>query len=704
MRWDGQKLGTDDATVLPGLAMAGLQRSVRTPEFAGVTFHEVTCKSALNKVPAASAMPFRWTVNPTRGCLHACSYCLDPTTRILMADGRERALGDIAIGDEIMGTRLIGRYRRYDRTVVSDVWHTRKRTFRVTLEDGTVLVASGDHRFLTTRGWKHVTGATSGRECRPHLTTNDKLLGFGVGLVPAADDVTMRSTDFRRGYLAGMIRGDGTMLQRTYTRQSGRPDDVSRFRLALADSEALDRSQQYLSDEGVATYRRLFGRPQMNRRPMSGIFTSRTAHHDDITGLIAWPPEPSVAWRQGYLSGLVDAEGSCSRGVLRISNSDPAILAQARQALSSLGIPHVQEPARQNGVANIRVTGGLAERRRFFAQTSPAITRKLDFVGMEVTSTARLRVVSIEDLEVVSDLIDITTATGDFIANGVISHNCFARPTHEYLELNAGRDFETQIVVKTNVVDVLRAELHRPSWQREHVALGTNTDPYQRVEGRYRLMPGIIDALAGSGTPLSILTKGTLLRRDLPLLAEVQRTVPVGIGVSLAIGDEALQQAMEPGTPTPRARLELIRAVREAGLPCGVMVAPVLPWLTDDRARLDALLAELAAAGATGVTVLPLHLRGPVKPLFLAWLGEHAPALVHRYEALYGRGAYVPQEYARWLERRVRPLLVRHGFEGRDRRAFRRQGEGAYPEGSVVADAGLPALELPVAAAQPVLF
>jgi DNA repair photolyase len=357
MRWDGQKLGTDEASALPGLALAGLQRSVRTPEFAGVTFHEVTCKSALNKVPEASSMPFRWTVNPTRGCLHACTYC-------------------------------------------------------------------------------------------------------------------------------------------------------------------------------------------------------------------------------------------------------------------------------------------------------------------------------------------------------------FARPTHEYLDLDAAKDFETQIVVKTNVVDVLRAELARPSWAREHVALGTNTDPYQRVEGRYGFMPGIIEALASSGTPLSILTKGTLLRRDLPLLAEASRSVPIGIGVSLAIGDQALQQAMEPGTPTPRARLDLIRAVRDAGLPCGVMVAPVLPWLTDDRGRLDALLRDLADAGATGVTVLPLHLRGAVKPLFLAWLREHAPALVHRYEELYGRGAYVPREYVRWLDERVRPLLVRHGFADRaGRRSGHRAmaGEGSYPSGSL-GSLELPALEPSIATAQPVLF
>lgn len=280
---------------------------------------------------------------------------------------------------------------------------------------------------------------------------------------------------------------------------------------------------------------------------------------------------------------------------------------------------------------------------------------------------------------------------------------CFARPTHEYLDLGAGRDFETQIVVKTNVVDVLRVELARPSWGREHVAMGTNTDPYQRVEGRYRFMPGIVDALVHHGTPLSILTKGTLLRRDLPLLADAARHVRVGIGVSLAVIDEELQAELEPGTPTPRARLDLVRAVREAGLPCGVMVAPVLPWLTDSTEHLDALLGALADAGASGVTVLALHLRGSVKPLFLAWLARHRPELVRRYEELYGAGAYTPDGYGRWLRDRVTPLLDRHGFGDtsghRARRAAMR--DGAYPVGSLPRVA--PEVAVP-GVAQPTLF
>ena len=198
------------------------------------------------------------------------------------------------------------------------------------------------------------------------------------------------------------------------------------------------------------------------------------------------------------------------------------------------------------------------------------------------------------------------------------------------------------------------------------MALGTNTDPYQRAEGRYRLMPGIIAALAESGTPFSILTKGPLLRRDLPLLVEASRSVTVGLGVSVAILDPALHASLEPGTADPRARLDLVRSVTDAGLACGVMVAPVLPWLTDSVAHLDALLARIAAAGASGATVLPLHLRPGAREWTFAWLRREHPELVGRYESLYAKGAYVPAWYAKRLAVRVQPLLETYGL-GRSR-------------------------------------
>src|SRR5271156_862565 len=251
---------------------------------------------------------------------------------------------------------------------------------------------------------------------------------------------------------------------------------------------------------------------------------------------------------------------------------------------------------------------------------------------------------------------------------------CFARPTHEYLDLDCGNDFDTQVVVKTNVVDVLRRELSRRSWCRETVALGTNTDPYQRAEGRYALMPGIIGALAGSGTPLSILTKGTLLRRDLPLISQAAQQVPVSVAVSLAVGDAELHRDVEPGTPTPQARLGLIRAIRDAGLDCHVMVAPVLPHLSDSVEHLDRLLGHIAAAGATGATVFGLHLRGSTRGWFMAWLARSHPELVGRYRELYGHGAYLPPSYRDMLRERSAPLIAKRRLAG-DHRPFPRAVE-----------------------------
>ena len=245
---------------------------------------------------------------------------------------------------------------------------------------------------------------------------------------------------------------------------------------------------------------------------------------------------------------------------------------------------------------------------------------------------------------------------------------CFARPTHEYLDLDYGNDFDTQIVVKTNVADVLRREVGRRSWRRETVALGTNTDPYQRAEGRYALMPGIIGALAGSGTPLSILTKGTLLRRDLPLIVDASGQVPVSLAVSLAVGDPELHKQVEPGTPTPQSRLGLIGAIRDAGLDCHVMVAPVLPYLTDSVEHLDGLLRQIASAGATGATVFGLHLRGSTRGWFMSWLARTHPQLVGRYRELYRRGAYLPPSYRDELRARAAPLIAKYRLGGGQRR------------------------------------
>ena len=240
---------------------------------------------------------------------------------------------------------------------------------------------------------------------------------------------------------------------------------------------------------------------------------------------------------------------------------------------------------------------------------------------------------------------------------------CFARSTHRYLDLDAGADFDQQVIVKVNVAEVLRAELAKRSWKRDLVALGTNTDPYQRAEGRYRLMPGILSALAESGTPISILTKGTLLRRDLPQLETIAEQVPVDLSMSIAVFDDALQKAVEPGTPSTAARLATVRAAADAGFRVTVFLMPIMPWLTDSDAQLDEALARIAEAGAAHVVHGALHLRPGAKEWFLEWIDREHPELATGYRRFYGTSSSAPVAYRRTLSRRLVPLLRRHGLD-----------------------------------------
>lgn len=458
---DLQQPGRNRPAQLP-MAL-GQARRVTTPEFAGMTFLEVEARSALN---AVRGMPFSWSINPYRGCSHACSYCLAGDTPILMADGTTRPLGDVRRGDEIYGTQRRGRLRRFVHTTVVDHWSVTRPAFRIRLEDGSVLVASGEHRLLTHRGWRHVTG----------------------------------------------------------------PDD------------------------------------------------------------------PAGRWSRLLVSDW---------------------LAGPRQP--------------------VRVGAAL-----------------------ELAT----RVAGIEPVGAAQPLFDMTTGTGDFISGGVVSHNCFARPTHTYLNLSPGADFERTVVVKVNVVEVLRAELARSRWRGETVALGTNTDPYQRCEGRYRLMPGIVEALADARTPVSILTKGTLITRDVGLLADAAARIDVTAALTVGMLDETCWRRSEPGTPHPRARLEAVGELNAAGVPTGVMVAPIMPGINDDRDQLAELIDVAAAAGATHITPIVLHLRSGVRELFMPWLAREYPALVDRYRTLY-RGDSVDRAYhdrlASFIRRQRERAWRRHG-------------------------------------------
>ncbi len=270
---------------------------------------------------------------------------------------------------------------------------------------------------------------------------------------------------------------------------------------------------------------------------------------------------------------------------------------------------------------------------------------------------------------------------------------CFARRSHTYLDLDAGHDFDTKIVVKVNAPERVRAELAAPRWRGEHIAMGTNVDCYQRAEGRYRLMPGILAALRDAANPFSILTKGTLILRDADLLAEAAEVTDVGLAVSVGCTDEDLWRVLEPGTPSPRRRLEVCAAFSDRGMPCAVLMGPIVPFLSDSPAQLAATVREAAQAGAASVSPIVLHLRPGAREWFFRWLGEHHPELIARYRGLYGRGAYAPKAYQQQVSERVRALAHRYGV-GRDSpgRASHHGGRAATPPG-----AGDPAPSVPAA-------
>jgi DNA repair photolyase len=461
VRWGNLTIEAEQQAALPGYREPAVVRHFDAPEALDVRFYEVRARSALNRVPDRSRVPFRWTINPYRGCTHACSYCLLGETRVLMADGSARPIADLRQGDAIVGTERIGGERRYVRTEVLAHWSTLRPAHCVTLDGGETLIASADHRFLTARGWRHVTEPHGPWSSRPHLAIGTKLLGPGR-LVPA------------------------------------------------------------------------------------------------------------------------------------------------------------------------------------------------DLEGQEVDPEEGVPVTSIQDLGAEMRLFDITTGTGDFIANGVISHNCFARPTHAYLGFGADRDFEREIVVKVNAPEVLRAELARPSWKGEHVAMGTNTDPYQWVEGRYRLMRGIWAALRDAANPCSVLTKSPLVVRDLDLLREIAEVTSVSVSFSIPTLDERTWRSTEPHTPHPRARLDAVAELSDAGIPVGVLVAPLMPGINDDAAQVEEIVRLATEAGASMIGGLALHLRGEVRSVFMDWLRAARPDLVERYERLYAGGAYAPPAERHRLARLVR--------------------------------------------------
>lgn len=566
-------------------------------------------------------IPFERSINPYRGCEHGCVYCTAPETPILMGDGTVRAIADVGLGDEIYGTVREGWYRRYTRTRVLAHWSVVKPAHLIVLEDGTELIAGGDHRFLTERGWKFVTGTEQGSGRRPHLTTGNKLMGTGAFLAPPEHDA-----DYRRGYLCGLIRGDGMLRTGVHNDANRRPYELNQFRLALCDAEALARAQEWLRGWQVETRNFLFSAASATRREMQAISASGRVHVDTIRELIAWPTSPCNSWHRGFLAGVFDAEGSYNDGCLRMSNTDPEIIGWICESLRASCFKFVVEHKPHQDrkpIDVVRMLGGLPEHLRFFHGVDPAITRKRDISGQAVKSAARLGVVSVERLPGAMRLYDITTGTEDFIANGVVSHNCYARPSHAYMGLSSGIDFETKLFYKADAGKLLEEELADPKYVCKSITIGANTDPYQPVERELRVTRSILEVLAKTRHPASIITKSAMILRDLDLLRDMARDGLINVAISITSLSVETKRVLEPRTASPQARLRALRELNAAGVPAGVMVAPIIPAITDHE--MEAILAEAAAAGAVWAAYTLVRLPYEIKDLFRDWLAEHFP-------------------------------------------------------------------------------
>jgi DNA repair photolyase len=569
-------------------------------------------------------VPFRYSINAYRGCEHGCSYCLAGDTPILMADGTTSRLEDLRVGDSIYGTVRRGWFRRYVKTCVLAHWGVTRPAYRVQLRDGTSLIAGEDHRFLTERGWKFVAPQPG----RAYLTTNNKLMGTG-GFAQAPQ----QDPEYKRGYLCGMLRSDALLGSYVYDGRRRAHDTQYQFRLALADDEALLRSARYLLDFGAPTHAFRFQEATATRSRMNGIRTNARENVERVAGLIAWPEDPSLGWRKGFLAGVFDAEGSYSDGILRISNTDPFLVDAYCRCLLALGFSYALErkdKGRTRPLWAVRLRGGLTEHLRFFHAVATAISRKRDIQGQAVKSSADLRVAAVEPLGLDIPLFDITTGTGDFIANGVISHNCYARPTHEYLGLNAGLDFETKIFVKENAPALFRDFLARDRWVPEVIALSGVTDCYQPCERKFRLTRGCLEVAWEARQPMTLITKNALVLRDLDLLKDMAAEGLVHVSLSVTTLDAELARSMEPRTSTPQARLRAVQTLAGAGVPVRVLIAPVIPGLNDSE--IPAILAAAREAGAWAARYILLRLPLTVAPVFRDWLEREQPGRLARIE------------------------------------------------------------------------
>ena len=618
-------------------------------------------RDASKSVLSANDSPdvgFRFSLNPYRGCEHGCIYCLGADTPVLYADLCWRPIGNVQVGDVIAGFDEhpeAGRTQKLRMAVVEAVRWSRRPTLHLIGERGEV-ATTAEHLWLQARDfrWARTDRLAPGRSLRHVPLVSPE----------AVDD------DYRVGYLAGLSLGDGTFRYQPGWRSDKRGFPTAYWRIALADNAPLERVVEYLACFAVPVETRPFYGGPLSRKPMRKVEVRSLPRLAVIHGIITADRE-TRSYRRGFVAGFFDAEGH-NGGSLRLAQKDVDVLKRVQRYGSSLGFDFVLEP-RPGRASTLRLIGGMLERMRFFSVCRPAIARKASALFGREMNCAPETIRAIE-AGPVTDVVDIQTSTRTFFGGGLATHNCYARPSHEYLGFSAGLDFERRIMVKEDAPALLRQALSSPRWVPQVVALSGNTDAYQPVERRLGITRRCLEVFAEFRNPVGIVTKSTLVARDADLLAELARHGAAHVCCSVTTLDPDLARRMEPRAAQPAKRLEAIATLASAGVPVAVLIGPVIPGLNDSE--IPRILDAAAKAGATSASWVLLRLPRPIDELFIRWLEDHVPErrdrVLHRIQdtrdgrlsdSAFGRRKRGQGEYAAQIAALFAAAARKHGLD-----------------------------------------
>jgi DNA repair photolyase len=533
-----------------------------------------------------------WSYNNAVGCNHACRFCVSGDTLIQLADGQTIPIRLVNVGDRILTVDQTT--KRICEATVTAKAKTFKPAYKIFTSGGSDVVCSDDHRWLTTRGWKFTTGDEQGKLRRAHLT--DKSLIYTIG---SSVDPFVVNDDYRRGYLSGIIRGDGVLGTYEYKARKGiGKEKQSHFRLFMRDKEPVSRAKSYLERFGVpvSDFTFTIQSGEYAGRSYDGIRNHSKSANAKIESLVAISED--AHWRRGWIAGFFDAEGSaCGGACLRMSNGNQKWLDVTKSALDHFDFDSVFEHGKEK-TSNIRIRGGYPENFRFFQIASPVLTRKMGVMGKMVKTQSKVE--EIQNLGVSIEMYDITTTSETFIANGLVAHNCYVPdvstiklsdkllklgvkdPDAEWGEYVFPRKWQEETFkASLRSADKTPISKLKPDGNRA-VMLCTTTDPYQVLKSKdhmAELEKTVREALriieSDSTLNVRILTRSPLAKRDFDLMKKFGNRLLFGMSIPTLKNDIA--KIYEPKAPAPTQRLATLKAARDAGLNVYVAMAPTYP-------------------------------------------------------------------------------------------------------------------------------